>query len=249
MTLAHTVFGASLNSVDDIARHASWMLQPAGARIFLDSIPKNWNDAGLLRATPTNPVTVSFKYGTATQLAAFLSGKPAGQKANITYYHEPEDNFTTAAQQSEYRAAWGNFGPVIRKAGCTPMLILMAYTLQHGSGRDYHSWYNSSAVDAFGWDMYSHGWKSTKTAPFYTDPAKLLDTVIAHAKVTGKPWAITETGSPIIPSDKSGSQRATWAGKLASAIKAAGGTAALWWDSGDTGFANELDSQTGKAWR
>lgn len=79
-------------------------------RVFLNSTPTAWSKSALLATIPDNgTVAVSFDSGnpgTPAQIQAFLSGRPAGMTCYASYFHEPEDNFTTATQKAAYLASW-----------------------------------------------------------------------------------------------------------------------------------------------
>lgn len=247
---AGTKYGTSVSDASDWQRDSALIgRNMCTARVFFPtSLPADLAANGLVASLPSNAVVVfSWKSGmTAAEVTASLKSRPAGMVCYAAYYHEPEDNFTTAAQQSSYRASWGVYGPAIRAAGCTPTLILMRYTLNPNSGRDWHAWSNASAYDVNGWDAYNSSWDNTPGA--YLDPQTILGPIQTVSAQNGKDFLIAETGSPIAKGSTAAA-RATWAGQLARAYSAAGARLALWWDQGAaTSFDNTLDAASGANW-
>lgn len=156
-----TKYGASVNDDADWQR-LSGMLgrNMCAARIFYSHALAVSGDPKVA-SLPTN-ATVVFSWKdtmTASAVTSALNSRPAGMVCYAAYYHEPEDNFTTAAQQTAYRASWATYGPAIGAAGCRPILILMRYTLSSASGRNWHAWSNPGAYDVNGWDAYNPAWE------------------------------------------------------------------------------------------
>lgn len=245
-----TRFGTSVNATSDPGRwKAATGTAPAVIRHFYTALPATWGADPILAGLPTSAVAVlSFKTGSAAAVTAFLKSKPAGQVVHMAYYHEPEDNFTTAAAWASYRAQWATFGPAIRAGGGIPTLILMAYTLMPGSGRDWHNYYEAGAVDFMAWDAYNPGQKHTPGT--YTDYAfKMVPLFKAVAAATGKPWGLGEHGSPVV-TGSTDAARVTWVKATHAALVAAGARWACWWDASNpaTGFDNTASTAVMQAW-
>jgi len=247
---ATSPFGTSINSLDDVGRVSTLLGRPlSSVRVFLSNTPSTWAKNQLLATIPANgTVSLSFDSvnpGTATQIATFLSGKPSTMKCYATYFHEPEDNFTTATQKAAYLASWHTYAPVFRAAGCTPTLILMKWSLNPKSGRNWHDWYPQGDVDVLGFDAYN----TRAKVGGYGIPADYLAPILAASTETGLPWALTELGSDI-PAGTSPSERAAWAHGVAVAATADPRFLfADWWDVlSTTGRDYTLDSATALAW-
>ena len=211
-------------------------------RVYLTDIAagRTWNDYSDLRfasAHSTEAVWVSFKEEDPARVDAFLATAPKdGMKYFVTYFHEPEDNVTTDAGKTAYRATWQKMGTVIRKHGMTPTLILMKYTLEKSSGRNWRDYYEPGSVDVLGWDSYRKGAANTY------DMANQLAEVMEVYKATGLPWAIGETGSTSLR------YTAADTAKYATALRAFGenngASAMCWWDQDTFKF----DATTAKNW-
>ncbi len=243
-------FGTSINSLDDVGRVSTLLGRPlSSVRVFLSNTPSTWSKNQLLATIPDNgTVSLSFDSvnpGTPTQIATFLAGKPPTMKCYATYFHEPEDNFTTAAQKAAYLASWRSYAPVFRAAGCVPTLILMKWTLNPHSGTDWHDWYPQGSVDVMGFDAYN----TRAKIGGYGDPAKYLAPILAASAETQLPWALTELGSDI-PAGTAPAERAAWAHGVAVAAGADPNFLfADWWDVlSTTGRDYTLDSATALAW-
>ncbi|PZS33619.1 MAG: hypothetical protein DLM59_06130 [Pseudonocardiales bacterium] len=242
------LFGSSINDNSDVARLGSVSMfnHPVYvARVFFTGAPPaRWSDSALLTSLPAgSAAVVSWKSGTPAQVQAFLASKPVGMKVWASWYHEPEDNFTTAAAQASYRATWATYAGAIRAGGAVPTLILMRYTLNTNSGRNWHNYYPAGSVDSISWDAYNPGTKNNP--PTYIDPANLIAPILTVANETHLPWGLAESGSPILDSS---ANRAAWALKLAVALRAGGAKFACWWDVSVTSFPNALDAAAAGSW-
>lgn len=148
---------------------------------------------------PSHLKTVSLHYSFKFDASAVLAGTHdaaikawlAGAPAHVTYwtyYHEPEDNFTTAAAQADYRNAWRRIYGLVKASGknMKATLTLMEWTLNPSSGRNWKNWYpGADVVDVLGWDAY-HGRNRT--------PDDVYKRCRAVSLAENKPWAIGETG-------------------------------------------------------
>ncbi len=241
-------FGASINTPDDVNRLSTLMGRPlTSARVFLGGTPTQWSNSKLLATVPANgTVAVSFQSGTPAQVQTFLSGHPSTMTCYATYFHEPEDNFTSAAQKAAYRASWDLYAPAIRAANCKPTLILMKWSLNPKSGRDWHDWFPVGDVDVLAFDAYNAMAKKGT----YGDAARYLAPIIAAQAETHLPWALTELGSDV-PAGTASTDRADWAHRVAVAAAADPNFLfADWWDvlSKDGSRDYRLDSNAALAW-
>jgi len=242
-----SAFGASINGPDDVRRLSTLLRRPLSTvRVFLGGVPSGWSRNSVLASAPAGgTVAVSFQSGTPTQVTQFLASRPSTLTCYATYWHEPEDNFTTAAKKTAYRASWHAYAPAIRKAGCKPTLILMKWSLNPKSGRNWHDWYSKGDVDVLAFDAYN----TRAKIGTYGTPSQYLAPILAAAKETGLPWALTELASDI-PSGTSSADRAAWAhGVAVAAAGQPGFLFATWWDVlSNSGRDYRLDSRAALAW-
>ncbi|WP_052744771.1 DNRLRE domain-containing protein [Micromonospora sp. HK10] len=256
-----TLCGASFNSEtagetyqQALARIDGYYNGLESVRVFYRDLPQAW--PGKLNVGG-RPMIVSFKAAPAevnsgkhdAYLREWFRTAPTNQDIYWTYYHEPEnDNFAPDAFVAAFRrvsglaAAAGN--PRLRAT-----LILMGWTLESGSHRDWTDWYpGRQYVDVLGWDVYNEGWKNGT----YNAPANMFAKVIAVSRQEGLPFGIAETGSPLVAGDP-GSARAAWLRALSSHLTAEG---ALFVDYFDLDWREEAgidyrlrDSASMTAWR
>jgi hypothetical protein len=94
-------------------------------------------------------------------IRTFLDTIPDSHRTILTIWHEPENNFTTAGQQAEYREGWRRFAQLV-EAENRPELstswVLMAYSFRAVSGRNPEDWWpGDGVVDIVGIDTYNDG--------------------------------------------------------------------------------------------
>jgi hypothetical protein len=243
-----TAFGASINQAADLDR---WWTTTGKrlpvVRVFdPDTLPATWAADGRLSALPVGTVVVlSFKTGTPAAVTAFLKTRPAGQVVYVSYHHEPEDDVENGSLAlADYRAAWAAYGPAIRAAGCIPTLILMDWTLNPSSNRNWRSYYVVGAVDCIAWDSYNPGRK--QKPPGYTDyAAKIIPPIKAVSAETGLPWGLGEYGSPIIGID---TDRVAWVRATRQVLADGGALWACWWDVNKPDFDNTASNPVMQVW-
>lgn len=189
-------------------------------RIFDPGVPDSdaWKTR-LPSLSPGEPVVTSFRMsprdvldGTYdARLRHFFSTAPRDRPVFWSYYHEPETavragQFTAA----QFRAAFRHVADLAADAcrsNLYPTLILTGYTADASSGRSWQDYYpGSKYVSLVAWDPYN---SANATPTSYADPATLFGGCVRDSKEAGKPWAIAETGSGLVPGD-SGVGRAAW---------------------------------------
>lgn len=152
--------GETLQAAYD-RRTAEFGVQPEAVRVFYPGAPA-WVNLG------TATEVISFKYPLADVLAGkddaalnqFFSSTPTnGEQHPWAYWHEPEDDFTTAATQQQYRDATAHIGAIAAKydnaeTKLSQGQIFMGWTANPKSGRDITRWLSTPKVSWLGWDIY-----------------------------------------------------------------------------------------------
>ena len=179
---------------------------PKVLRVFYGGLPST--SATDSRNAISRPVVYSFKDSATTvssgaddaTLNAWLdvfSNKTSDTW--FSYYHEPEDNFTTATTQAQYRAAFQHFADLVHAKNNPKVhttVIYMDWTFDSGSGRNWTAWYPGDAyVDYFSADMYGFQDTDSNTTAYQS----LSDHLVkrnwpAIAKAHGKPLMVPELG-------------------------------------------------------
>jgi hypothetical protein len=145
------------------------------------------------------------------QLQLFLDSIPAGHPTILTMWHEPETEFSTAAEQEEYRQAWRHFVDLVRRQDRPELAtswVMMAYSWSEMSGRDPMDWWpGDGVVDIVGIDMYNEGslrgtrWDSPGRAlgePFAGEPERPMragQSIVEWVRERGAELGIAEFGS------------------------------------------------------
>jgi hypothetical protein len=118
----------------------------------------------------------------------------------LCYFHEPEDNFTTSAQATDYRAAYRRIVTRFRARGVTNVawqpIFQNPYTFG-SSGRDWRwwhadwngsGWYDDIMMDLFGADTYNPLPGATTNRGF----AEMWDILRNKVELSGYPrWSYT----------------------------------------------------------
>ena len=188
-------------------------------RYFDPGLPNSWrkirSDVG------KNRVVISFRASPQAinsgrhdrLMRAWFARVPENRVTWWSYNPEPEDEIESGKYTAlQYRRAWHRLdgladqahNPVLKST-----LALMCYTLAPSSGRSWRSYYAGSAVNVLSWDCYNWGHKRG----IYAAPRTSFDKVVRLSRRIGKPWAIAETGSVLVGSDR-GSRRAEWLRKV-----------------------------------
>lgn len=230
-------------------------------RVYLRSLPNgsSWqggitNDGGAssdlrdaqAHTAPGGVLWLSYKERDVAKADAYFDTIPEDvhDKFHIvtTWYHEPEDNETSSSQKEAYRKAWKeDHGPMIRGHDMVPALVLMRYTLQSGSGRNWRDWYpGDGVVDITGWDCYRKNDAGANGPDAIASMAAPMEQI---ADDTGTFWGIGETGATDDRYNES--DCASWAENWRRHITASD-TAALatWWDQDAFTFS----AKTAEAW-
>jgi hypothetical protein len=196
-------------------------------RVFYPDLPPPW--PGSRAAGGDLTAVVSFKAAPRDILAGdhdeeltdWFQSAPRDRDVYWVYYHEPEDNieggeFTAAG----YRDAWRHLARLAGTAGNDRLhatLVLMCWTLESGSGRDWRDYHADAAVAVLGWDCYNSG---GQREGYYIDPAERFAAASEVSRAVGKPWGIAEMGSELVAGDGSGQGRAAWLRQVGDHLRA-----------------------------
>lgn len=187
--------------------------QAGVARVFFGGTPGSWS--AMTKIYGTTPLSVSFHADPRAVLSgrndamyrSFFTGAPKDRRTFWTYYHEPENDPRVGWTTAEYRAAWEHIDRIadsVANPQLRSTLVLMCWSLNPASGRNWKDWYNPEAVDVLGWDCYN----PDNTTASYISPAALFGPAKAAAASVGRPWAVTEWGSRVQGGNLKG--RADW---------------------------------------
>jgi hypothetical protein len=260
-----TLPGASLHlksgeSFSDALRRSDRTYGPLRmVRVFYPGLPPKWNGSRADEANRT--VVVSFKAPPRevsagkhdARLRSWFASVPKNLDVYWSYFHEPENDvqsgsYTPAQFAAAFRHVSG-LADSARNPRLRATLILMCWTLNPSSGRDFNAYYpGSAAVDVLGWDCYNSGLKSNR----YTAPAQVFSRMINKSKALGKPWGLAETGSTRISSDKTGSGRAAWIKAMSKYLNEQKPVWVAYYDykvdGGDFRLTDTASMQAWKAW-
>ncbi|HET8662202.1 MAG TPA: hypothetical protein VFM55_24865 [Micromonosporaceae bacterium] len=187
------------------------------SRVFYRGAVQPWpGNAGLSR----RPVVVSFRYLPRDVLAGRADAALRDWFAHApsydvwwSYSHEPEDNIARGEfTAADYRAAWQRisgiakaYAPATGRLHST--LILMCYTMNPNSHRNWLSYYVPTAQSTIAFDCYNHASKQGR----YGDPRNIFKPVTDWSAANPSiPWGISEFGSVKVSTDIDGSGRAAW---------------------------------------
>lgn len=228
-------------------------------RVFLTSAPS----AGQWGTVVPNdrPVVVSFKADAAaivagtfdTQIKGFWAAAPADQRVYWSYWHEPEDDFTTAAAKAQYIAAWQHLVQLqwtVNSTNLYATLILMDWTLDPGSQRNWRDWYpGADYLRVLAWDQYGYANGSGGLIAETTKQQQnnRPSAAVSHGEFLA--YAVGEFGCKFEePIDDS--VRGTWLTQTAATMKANGAAFVTLFDTNVGGTFNIEDHPTlVAAWR
>jgi hypothetical protein len=194
------------------------------------------------------------------QLTAFFQATPdpsTGRKYWWTYFHEMEDNFTTAAAKSQFIAGFRYIVDLQRRvaprSNLIPVVIYSDWTLDSGSGRNWLDWYPGDAyVDVIVWDQYNY---QNANGTLNTEAQKQANRASVQAsRSRGKGYAIGEFpvgGSKFEdPVNGGDSVRAQWLLDTCTAYRTNGAVFVIAFDTNVGGtFAIESHPTLVSAWR
>ena len=259
-TLSGTKFGVTLDIPGGLTMEQAWARanrlygKPEMLRIFQPGAPSGWKAATV--ATGMD-LSVSFKIqpkdilsgANDAKLRTWFRSAPKDVTIYWTYFHEPENDIQRGAfTPAQYRAAWHRVHKIANET-CQPnmhsTLILMDWTLDPRSGRNFDDYYPGSAyIDVLSWDPYNP-WGGT----IYKDPKAIFEKVALKSKAEGKPFAIAETGSLLMDND-TGVRRAEWITSMAKHLRENGALYVSYFDTNQSGREFRLsDKPSQDAWK
>lgn len=231
--------------------------KPGVMRIYNSGLPSSW-DSIHANLGHNAPFVVSFKAPPSEVLSGDLDSyftnwfaqAPVKRRTFWSYYHEPEDDIARGEfTAADYRAAWAHLADLARSAGnrhLRPTLILMTWSLNPASGRDWHDYYAAGSVKILGWDGYNPYEAQGRYAP----PREMFQRAYAAARSVDLPWGIAEFGSELSAGD-SGAERAKWLAACASYLRKRDVRFVTYFDAvfvGENDF-RLLDPPSRDAWR
>lgn len=187
------------------------------SRVFYRGAPQPWPGSA---GESDRPVVVSFKYLPEdvvagrhdADLEAFFRTAPL-HDVYWSFIHEPEDNVARGEfSAASYRAAWEHIGLIAAReapptANLHPTLILMCYTMNTKSGRNWLNYYVPTVHSMISFDCYNHAWRRGS----YGSPANIFKPLTDWAARNPTiPWGVSETGATLAPDDPTGVGRANW---------------------------------------
>ncbi|MFC4783452.1 hypothetical protein ACT8ZV_03195 [Nocardioides sp. MAHUQ-72] len=184
-------------------------------RIFGSWPPPTWTD--LTAETGARPLVISFRIppdvvlsGSAdARLTAWFRSAPTDRDIYWVYFHEPEDQSEKGwFTPEQFAAAWSHVAELaaaVDNPRLHATMVLMCWTADERSGRDWRSYVPTSGVEVLAWDCYAKG----HDAATYADPSSLLDPARSASALAGATWAIAEIGARVAPG-ADGSDRARW---------------------------------------
>lgn len=229
-------------------------------RYFDSNSPDSWSS--YTSKLTDHTAIISFRISPSTvnsgsadgQLLTFFRNAPQDRITYWSYMHEPEDDIARGSfTASAYRTAFARVARLARQAsaetGNTALratLILMCYTVNPASGRNWTNYYSSAEdVEVLGWDCYNHG----ENRGVYGEPATLYSRAINVSRNAGEPWGMAEFGSRLARGDTTGAGRAAWLTKVAKYLYAEGALFASYFDTNGAGTDYRLlDEPSRQAW-
>ena len=224
-------------------------------RLYAPGPPPSWHE--LNRDLGAVHAVISFKADPEevisgaldSRLSAWFAGAPTRRDTYWVYFHEPEDDvergqFTAA----EFRAAWEHVAALAAREGNERLhatVVLMCYTLNPASGRDWHDYVpRADVLEVLAWDCYNTG----SDQGVYADPAVLLDPAVAASHDVGAGWGVAELGAKLAPGDD-GSGRADWLAAVGAYAREHGAEFVTYFDADVGGDFRLRDPASSQAWR
>lgn len=230
-------------------------------RVFDPSVPPQDAWSRRREALANRVVVTSFRMPPAavitgqydSQIRSFFRSTPANVTLFWSYYHEVEPHIDAGKfTADQYRRAFRRLVDIAQrlcKPNLYPTLILTGYTAEAASGRDWRVYYpGDSYISVLGWDPYN---QASGQPTVYGSPPELYDHVIEASDAAGKPFAIAETGSRLIPGDDTGAQRARWLHDVGAYLDERGAVFVTYYHSIGISGADYrlLDRPSVRAWR
>ncbi len=179
------------------------------------------------------------------QLQALVDAIPVGHQTWLVWRHEPEDD--TDITPESFRAGFDRFSEVIlakNRPEITPTLVLMGWTFDPRSGRNYRDWLPErrkgvvAAIDQY--NTYPQG--------VWLSPADLFDKPLGLLRDAGfTRVGIAETATKIeVPTDR----RLAWIEEVGQWVKAQTDLEFCCWFDSDVGALGDwwLNDQLAQAW-
>ena len=220
-------------------------------RLFYSGLPASWSK--IRSNVGSTRLAISFRAAPAEVLAGrhdaalrnWFADAPRGHVTRWSYMHEPEND---SLNNGQYRRAWRHVNELAQKAGNRKLrstLILMCWTLEKNSGRDWRDYYpGARVIDVLAFDCYNAGHRNDT----YRSVRELLSGAARLSKRIDKPWAIAELGSVVVGGDD-GRGRAAWLKRVARFAHDRGARFVTYFDS-DVGVDYRLhDAASRSAWR
>jgi hypothetical protein len=229
-----TASGQSSKQVLDAAEQSYGT--PQALRIYDAGLPRPW--ASLPTAITSIPDVVSFKADPAlvvegrydTALSTWFGSAPRDHPTYWAYFHEPEDQVDAGHFTAEqFREAWQHIATLAAGADNPELrssVILMCWTVNPASGRDWRDYVTPGTVDVLAWDCYNHGAKNG----YYQSPATMVAAAVAASHEASAQWGIAELGSLLVAGDD-GAARSAWLLRVAEYARQNGAAFLTYFDS------------------
>jgi hypothetical protein len=253
-----TMFGASLETdggtmAQAVARETSKYGTKGTFRYYSPGLPPSWSS---LTQLTNRPLVISFKADPVAvvrgdddaYLTAWFAAAPRDRVTWWTYFHEPENDVEAGAfTAAQFRAAFTHVAALADKAANPELratLILMGWTAVTPT-RNISDYYpGANVVDVLGWDVYN---RAAALGKMYSPPDQVFGKVVALSRSLGKPWAIAETGAPLIPGD-TGAGRAAYLESAGSYLRSSGAVFVTYFDCTHGGAYTLNDIASIRAW-
>ncbi|MBK7857917.1 MAG: carbohydrate-binding protein [Archangiaceae bacterium] len=198
---------------------------------FPAGVNPSWN-ANLASVPSEHDIMISTKVATPAAVQAFVNQVPRDRKGTIYfhYWQEPEDDFSTAADQQTYRERARAIAPIIKAHPRMKFGVeLMQWSLKAASGRNWKSWVIPE-MDFVGWSVYcGNGGDGDKVG----DGKVAVDLVADAMEADGRPWGAFAWGCALNSSNFGAHDqqlRAKWVTDSAAELNARGSINALWFN-------------------
>lgn len=221
-----TEFGASVYTVGQTTQEVVDELDKAFGhvpvlRIFNQGLPRAW-DHEQAEAFLGRTVVTSFRAHPSeinsgqhdNYIRNWFATAPDDQIIYWSYFHEPEPRIRDGVfTEVEYKQAWTRLAQLAAEA-CKPnmfsTLILTGWTAQPTADRSLSTYdAGPDVIDVVAFDPYNAVYDPAPSS--YISPDELLGPIgdMMESEGQGRPWAIAELGSRLVPGDR-GQGRARW---------------------------------------